>query len=912
VCVARDGSINGRGIDGRSCKLKPDEHGFEQAKIPVAMMDKPAHDGHWIITADGTVIDKETGIGFAILDEKSNRYRIGQPLHLPHRFFHHYTLRCPKSSKKLRGVSAKQATSLLAAGQAQHEAHRKKKEEAESDPNRDAVANAVAKWLPDAPPRLQKGLGKIISIMAAEQASMNGFLTRITEPPKETQQDSKGDAKATFAPSAGGVSELSIPWAGSKRTNWYQYGNANAPTIHVEAVVDFLRTGKEPKIPAGKPNWISALDDPCTAAWKWFWQRSTHDADTDAAKTTPVRARFENALGLKGLAYLAECGILEWKGKFVYHIAEPFSESEAQLEKNKPYAPQKEKPLAWSDGKHRYVTYPVGSYRIDAIHVLEYVETGESKPPKPYTINESIELKRTWGSKQVNRFVDAVRTLDSLPLVDAEQLDTAAQGLGASPVQVALAWMADLRTNRYGQEKLTKELRNHYGWKVNEIKLAISALDGESLPLPLLASGLLDDPDGAIGSRKGEAFDRMIAAWKKFRQSRVTLSPHAAAQLEHVGYGYPRFNRQAFVDLLSDPKGSGILDKRKTTFHYANDSKRHQQHLLDAQYSPEPPVNLESVLPDLFDAIGWVNYATPFGDPARRRIADLIKATRAWLDAPTTTLPFGAERTQRDWYGDKKVDVDGTVDQFSKLIAPCKRQKDGHYELDNGLILGALFPPVCRLHFRPSKLKNENDLAALAAAGKITFGYEGDGSTELDFAEFVLAMRSSVADQLEQINRSDSYPDGTWEHNPIESVPDLVQEVSKRHKISEHAAMLYLQILALPDPTAKQVQTWNGWKAAEYKKATVELIGKELLVEAKRSRAGRDVFLPGGWEALKLPNLPVETWKLSMYGHDNIDRLRGASAALLVCKRPVSAQFRFAYDRVRSGDAPRYEETLRS
>lgn len=910
VSVARDGSTNGRGIDGRCCTLKPDAHQFEKAKTPVAMMDKPASDGHWIITSEGLVIDGDSGLGIAILQEKSNRYRVGQPLHLSHRFFNHYTLRCPKTSKKLRGVSAQQTKVLLSAGQAQHLAQRKKKEEAEVDPDRDAVAKSVAKWLGDAPPRLQKGVGKIVSIMAAEKASMDGFLTRITEPPKEPKEETKKDEKRAFKPSAGGVSNLSIPWAGSNRPNVYRYDNFAASTQHVEAVVDFLQTGKDQKIPGGAPDWISVLDDPCSAAWKWFWQQSTHLADTELAKTNPVRARFDDGFGLQGLAYLASSGILDWNGKFAYYIAKPFSGAEMQLAKNKAYAPQDKKPIALADGKHRYIVYPYGSYRTEEIHVLEYTETGKPKPPKPYAIVESIELNRTWNSKQVNQFVDTVRNIESLPLIDAERLEEAAQQLGASPVQVGMAWMADLRTSRYGQEKLTKELRSHYGWKVNEIKVAVSALESESLPLSLLSSGLLDDPDGAIGTRRHQAFDRMIAAWKKRRQSSVTLSPHASAQLEHVGFGYPRLDRQGFLKLLSDPKASGILVKRKTTFQYTTETKQHQQHILDAHYSPEPPLNLKTVLPHLFDAIGWVNYAAPFGDPSRRRIPDLIHATRSWLDNAATTLPFGAAMTTRNWYGDNKVDVEGTVDQFSKLIGPCKRQKAGHYEFDNGLILGAVFPPVCRLHFRTSKLHSEDDLAALAAAGRITFDYEGDGSTELDFGRFVLQMRSDLADELEQFNRSDAFPDGTWEHNPTTSVPDLVQEVSKRHKISDDAAALYLQILALPDPTAKQVQTWNGWKPLQFKKAAAELVAGELLVEAKRSRAGRGVFLPGGWDALKLPNIPVETWKLSMYGHENTDRLRGGNAALLVCNRPVASQFRFAYDRVRSGDAPRYEATL--
>ncbi|WP_182866451.1 DNA-binding protein [Stieleria mannarensis] len=912
VRTMRDGSTIGRGIDGRTCTLQPGPHGFENAPVPIAMMDKPGSDSHWVITAGGTVIDAETGIGIALLQEKANRYRIGQPMNLSHRFFHHYTVRCKQASAKLRKISTKQAKVLLEAGRAQHQAHRKKKEEAESDPNREAVVQAVEKWLPDAPPRLQKGLGKIVSIMAAEQASLASFLERITAPPKDEAKPAESKETQDSSPTADGLSDLTIRWPGSNRPDIHRYGNTGASKAHIEVVTNFFETGNQQKIPPGNPDWISVIDDPCAAAWKWFWMQSTIGADNEATQNAPAKARFLTSLGLRGLAYLAQRGILDWKGKFVYYIAKGFSEADAKRAENKPYAPQRGKAIAFTNGKHRYVAYALGGYGAEEIHVLEYIESGNPKPPKPYAILEAIPLRRGWGSKQVQAFVDAVAGLETLPLIEPELLAAAAEQLGASPVQVGLAWMADLRTSPYGQEKLTKELRSHYGWKLNEIKQAIAGLDGEGLPMSLLSAGLLDDPAGAIGSGKNEAFTRMVQAWKKRRESTVTLPPQAAAPLEHVGFGYPPLDRKAFLQLLSDPKDSGIWAKRKTTFQYATQSNRYQQHILDAVYTPEPPLDLKKVLPQLFDAVGWVNYATPFGDPARRKIPALIQAAREWLDAPETTLPFGATQTTRDWYGENKIDVEATVDQFSKVIAPCERKKQGHYEFDSGLIVGAIYPPVCRLHFRTSKLLGSDDLAMLAAAGKMTFHYEGDGSEILEFARFVLEMRSDIADELIAWNQGDALPDGTWEQAPLVSVPDLVARVAKDQGISDAAACLYLQILALPDPTAKNVQAWNGWKPAEYKKIAAELVEKKLVVSAKRGRAGRDIFLPGGWEPLKLPNLPVETWKLSMYGHDGTGRLRGGTAALLVCTRPVASQFRFAYDRVTSGDAPRYEETLQT
>ena len=85
------------------------------------------------------------------------------------------------------------------------------------------------------------------------------------------------------------------------------------------------------------------------------------------------------------------------------------------------------------------------------------------------------------------------------------------------------------------------------------------------------------------------------------------------------------------------------------------------------------------------------------------------------------------------------------------------------------------------------------------------------------------------------------------------SVPDLVKRVGVAHDVDEDAAVMYLQLLALAAPTNKKLQLWNGWKPARIRKAGKNLVKRELIVEAKRARAGRSFFVPGGWEALSTP-----------------------------------------------------------
>ncbi|WP_433273847.1 hypothetical protein ACQPZF_20145 [Actinosynnema sp. CS-041913] len=130
----------------------------------------------------------------------------------------------------------------------------------------------------------------------------------------------------------------------------------------------------------------------------------------------------------------------------------------------------------------------------------------------------------------------------------------------------------------------------------------------------------------------------------------------------------------------------------------------------------------------------------------------------------------------------------------------------------------------------------------------------------------------------------------------------LVAEAAGKLGLDEDAALLYLQLLALPDPTDANVARWTGWKPARLRKARAALADTDLVLTAKRARAGRTLFLPGGWLALSSPHLPLETWKAPMFGFT--DHPTGVIAP----REPVAALFARAWRRVLAGDAPAYEE----
>ncbi|MGW2640201.1 hypothetical protein [Streptomyces sp. NPDC001348] len=103
-----------------------------------------------------------------------------------------------------------------------------------------------------------------------------------------------------------------------------------------------------------------------------------------------------------------------------------------------------------------------------------------------------------------------------------------------------------------------------------------------------------------------------------------------------------------------------------------------------------------------------------------------------------------------------------------------------------------------------------------------------------------------------------------WEQDPARSVPHLVEDCAEAFGLGRDAASLYLMLLALPDPSDRNVKAWTGWQPGRLRKAEAELHASGRVLRALRSRAGRSLFLPGAWQERKPPRLPVEASKLGL------------------------------------------------
>ncbi|WP_217142497.1 DNA-binding protein [Streptomyces sp. AC627_RSS907] len=149
-----------------------------------------------------------------------------------------------------------------------------------------------------------------------------------------------------------------------------------------------------------------------------------------------------------------------------------------------------------------------------------------------------------------------------------------------------------------------------------------------------------------------------------------------------------------------------------------------------------------------------------------------------------------------------------------------------------------------------------------------------------------------------------------WPQHPGHSVPALVAEVAERYGIDEDAAVLYLMVLAMPDPTDRNTALWTGWPrrrggTARLRAARDRLAATGLVVEGRRTRAGRTLFLPGEWVSLPKPHIPLERWKLPL--HPLLDG-ENAPLGVVVPTEPAADLYRRAWQRVVDGDGPRFEE----
>lgn len=350
------------------------------------------------------------------------------------------------------------------------------------------------------------------------------------------------------------------------------------------------------------------------------------------------------------------------------------------------------------------------------------------------------------------------------------------------------------------------------------------------------------------------------------------------------------------IDLVEraarESRVGGLLDWAVNPESQPELTGRTRQRMHDGVFAAEDPKRLlrGSELKGCVDALRWLAYRLPYGDPLRAVLPDTLRILRERLADEGLLMDLGV-----DWTAEGKATA-------AMVREACGLPESGGHDTDGLLRVGPA------LVLTPTRYSREEVWVRTAA---VLPGAAPDGGP--DHPSLVLlaglvpgsgplrALRDVLGDGLAATLAADG-PAGAPQY-AAHGAPELVAEAAERFGLSRDAAALYLMLLALPDPTDRQVTAWTGWMPARAKRARAELAATELVVEAKRPRAGRTLFLPGGWLDLKAPRLPMELWKTALFRPSDVSQ-----NALVTPDLPVPELFRRAWRRTTDGDAPGFEE----
>ncbi|MEO8702853.1 MAG: hypothetical protein ABI867_22605 [Kofleriaceae bacterium] len=292
--------------------------------------------------------------------------------------------------------------------------------------------------------------------------------------------------------------------------------------------------------------------------------------------------------------------------------------------------------------------------------------------------------------------------------------------------------------------------------------------------------------------------------------------------------------------------------------------------------------------------VSWLFYARPIGCPIRAGIPAVIAKLTSIVDDERLVWPFESQYLDDDDPKEKKR-AEGIVEAVGGK--PVDMPKDGSEDCvsarDDGTCVVAYYKSNVYAGFRPAKLdhKTRKKVEQLGMLMNQDSGNTDDGLMPVRRIDM---LRSAEFQAFGTRVGDTEVPEGGYEANPLQSVPKLVAKVAKALAISDDAAALYLQTLALAEPTQARVQLWNGWKPKQYTTAAAELVKKKLVTEGKRERAGRTIFIKGGYSKGEGKNLPMEEWKQPFYV--GLERHLAAEPAHLLFAR--------AWKRVEDGDKP--------
>ncbi|MDP6442946.1 MAG: hypothetical protein QGG36_14705 [Pirellulaceae bacterium] len=881
----KDGAYEGNGIDGRKWSGGLDDND-SSVQGSLGLLDVPGSDDVLAISggagwsgygyASQGLWAADGSYRVAAFDTSGGVYDAGQPTYLPPLFYHLLQPRDLASSKKLRKLTDKQAAALLAANAKDVEANDER--DVDEDDVFEQTAAAVKKILPKLTnERLLCGIVAVVT----EATRIADQLAELVE-----SRDPKVEDDPTLIVSD--EQERCVNDAMSALEIHCGYGEVEPIFPHLNAVCQFFSgERKDGPLPAASFEWYSLLNQLEPRVWKGMWRKEA--SETDAL--------------IEFLGHWGALPLQDLPGAFRY-----FSGS---YTKNAPIPKRAKKKKSDDEDETLSLTQTINDnfYVIRGEKdwedewewtVLEYSPNAKFKTPPNFKINEETPCTRGWTSAQLAQFREQFKQ-HRQPHPSDELLELLGEKTGLSRAETALVWMGFASFDYWDKNFLPKTFREAFKLKVAEADAARQSLKAiNDKAQDRLVQRLMSEDFSLYWNDDNEKLGELWeTAWAECVPQRLQIDADLVKVIDKIlewnweptrmlpAFASPK-NHEAFK--AADDWRMGADDDGDFDF----DLTSKQEGSFDSAI-----VHTAGVL------IPLLNHRLPVGDSGRRAMADAFDAAIACLNKPKMLLQLSSNY----FYDNHKKVEDGKIlkQLFSKVKQNTKRDKN--WVADDGAVLGWSGEYQVMLAFRPAKFKKPADCERLLQMGQVVEGSNADeGGVDDGFKAFLL-LRSDGFKAIRDRIKKTPLKAGQYESNPLYSAPDVVAAVAKKHKLSENAAMLYLQTLVLPDPTSANVKLWNEWATSDYSKACQELAAAKLVLEAKRSRAGRKHFLPGGWEDLKNPNLPLETWKTDLFG---ITRTKAGKLDLPLnfafCPLPEYQLFELGWQRVLDGKAPRYEE----
>jgi hypothetical protein len=842
-----DGVLHGEGIDGRRASLPADSPG----RVLAGLLRLPGGAELTVSHVRGTVLVHDAvGVVAELEAWAFGAYAAGTPLLAGPAWWHCLRPRDPEASRRLRKVGAADVAELLAAA---------------TEPVGGAEDRALDRLLPGCRDQALRagvaGIARVAAGAATSARKVEVILAQPTEAPPEPGRREAGprlDATDDVLHTA--LSGLTIStryWYGTPEPagpNALDQVAATGRLLTAEpagAAGALLRglfrrrpaAGEETDRsdddwPATDVPWVPLVGTPAALLWR---------------ATSPVTDQAERAALLALLEALADAGLLggpelrallltDAKGRQL-RLGQVLRSGQATL--------------VLVAAEHH--AHHVGGGKATNWWA---VEAGQrSGPVADLAVVDAEPIAGPTGEAGLRRAVAAARQRGPLAW-DPAWVDRLVAPTGLSRAEAALLLAGLPGIERWDHNFLPKATRELLGLKATEAKAAQRALAAlaPATRRRLLAAAVPAEPAQLLTA--GPDIDGLASAFAALvgRRARVPDELLTAA-----GRALPTVrDPAAVVRGIADPAGCAWLQQDgdgAADLHYP---------------SPDPDAFDGHRLTAVATVLPWLAYQLPTGEPLRSALPAALDALQARLASPRLRLAGG-------------YDMAGTFRAALGLPGST-----GSVRVGAGIEVIPNRWGQDELVVAPAALTGA-DLDRLRAVAAIPADGQGATSVGLQL-QALLLLRSPGLAQLAARLAEPGLPAGRFDQDPTFSAPATVEAAAAELVVGQDAAALYLQVLALPDPTAKLVQRWNGWRAAAYKRAEAELVDAGHLVRATRARAGRASFLPGGWLPLGAPDLPVESWKASLLGIGPGDRPSLPLGRVLVAE-PLGALFARAWAR---------------